>query len=59
MKTLAIGCGIALLITGICAAGVAYYVYRQVSTTVAQSLSSSGRMRSMASMMVTFVPNAA
>ena len=36
MKKLAIGCGIALLITGICAAGVAYYVYRQVSTTVAQ-----------------------
>ncbi len=36
MKKLAIGCGVALLITGIAGAGVAYYVYRQVSTTVAQ-----------------------
>ena len=36
MKKLAIGCGLALLITGIAAAGVAYYLYRQVSTTVAQ-----------------------
>ena len=36
MKKLAIGCGVALLITGICAAGAAYYVYRQVSTTVAE-----------------------
>ncbi len=36
MKKLAIGCGLALLITGIAGAGVAYYVYRQVSTTVAQ-----------------------
>lgn len=36
MKKLAIGCGLALLITGIAAAGVAYYLYRQVSSTVAQ-----------------------
>ena len=36
MKKLAIGCGLALLITGIAAAGIAYYLYRQVSTTVAQ-----------------------
>src|SRR5687768_5074855 len=36
MKKLAIGCGLAILITGIAAAGVAYYVYRQVSSTVAQ-----------------------
>ena len=36
MKKLAIGCGLALLITGIAAAGVAFYVFRQVSTTVAQ-----------------------
>jgi hypothetical protein len=36
MKKLAIGCGLALLVTGIAAAGVAYYVYRQVSNTVAQ-----------------------
>jgi hypothetical protein len=36
MKKLAIGCGLAILITGIAAAGVAYYLYRQVSSTVAQ-----------------------
>jgi hypothetical protein len=36
MKKLAIGCGLALLLTGIAAAGVAYYLYRQVSSTVAQ-----------------------
>ena len=36
MKKLAIGCGLALLITGMAAAGVAYYLYRQVSSTVAQ-----------------------
>mgnify|MGYP006206967157 CR=1 FL=1 len=36
MKKLAIGCGVVLLLIGITAAGVAYYVYRQVSSTVAQ-----------------------
>jgi len=36
MKKFAIGCGIALLLTGMAAAGVAYYVYRQVAGTVAQ-----------------------
>jgi hypothetical protein len=36
MKKVAIGCGIALLLTGITAAGVAYYVYRQVASTVTQ-----------------------
>ena len=36
MKKLAIGCGFVLLLTGIAAAGAAYYLYRQVSTTVAQ-----------------------
>ena len=36
MKKLALGCGLAVLITGIAAAGVAYYLYRQVSSTVAQ-----------------------
>jgi hypothetical protein len=36
MKKLAIGCGLAVLVTGIAAAGVAYYVYHQVSSTVAQ-----------------------
>ena len=36
MKKLAIGCGILLLVCGIGAAGVAYYLYRQVSSTVAQ-----------------------
>lgn len=36
MKKFAIGCGIALLLTGMAAAGVAYYVYRQVSSTFTQ-----------------------
>ena len=36
MKKIAIGCGIALLIVGVCAAGVAYYLYRQFSPMVAQ-----------------------
>lgn len=36
MKKLAIGCGIVVLVCGIAAAGVAYYLYRQVSSTVAQ-----------------------
>lgn len=36
MKKLAIGCGIALLVTGIAAAGVTYYLYRQVAATVSQ-----------------------
>lgn len=36
MKKLAIGCGLVMLLTGVAAAGVAYYVYRQVSTTIAQ-----------------------
>lgn len=36
MKKLAIGCGLVLVLTGMAAAGVAYYLYRQVSATVAQ-----------------------
>ena len=36
MKKLAIGCGLVLLLTGVTAAGVAYYLYRQVSNTIAQ-----------------------
>ena len=36
MKKVAIGCGIALLLTGMAAAGVAYYVYRQVASTFTQ-----------------------
>jgi hypothetical protein len=36
VKKLAIGCGLALFITGIAAAGVAVYLYRQVSLTVSQ-----------------------
>jgi hypothetical protein len=36
MKKLAIGCGIALLLTGMAAAGVAYYVYRQVGSAFTQ-----------------------
>jgi hypothetical protein len=36
MKKFAIGCGIALLLTGMAAGGVAYYVYRQVSSTFTQ-----------------------
>ena len=36
MKKLAIGCGIALLVTGIAAASVTYYLYRQLASTVSQ-----------------------
>lgn len=36
MKKLAIGCGVVLLLTGVVAAGVAYYVFRQVSSVVTQ-----------------------
>jgi hypothetical protein len=36
MKKLAIGCGLALLVIGIAAAGVTYYVYRQVSSGLSQ-----------------------
>jgi hypothetical protein len=36
MKKLALGCGIVLLLMGIAGAGLAYYVYRQVSDTVRQ-----------------------
>jgi hypothetical protein len=36
MKKLAIGCGIVVLVLGVAAAGVAFYVYRQVSSTVSQ-----------------------
>ena len=36
MKKLAIGCGLVLVLTGVAAAGVAYYLYRQVSSTIAQ-----------------------
>jgi hypothetical protein len=36
MKKLAIGCGVVVLVLGVCAAGVTYYLYRQVSSTVAQ-----------------------
>jgi len=36
MKKLAIGCGLVLLLTGITAAVVAYYLYRQVSSAVTQ-----------------------
>lgn len=36
MKKLAIGCGLVLVLTGAAAAGVAYYLYRQVSLTIAQ-----------------------
>src|SRR5918993_1442858 len=36
MKKLAIGCGLVLLLTGIVAAGAAFFVYRQVSSTIAQ-----------------------
>lgn len=35
-KKIALGCGIALLITGIAAAVLTYYVYRQVSSTITQ-----------------------
>jgi hypothetical protein len=36
MKKLALGCGLALLVLGVAAAGVGYYAYRQVSSTFAQ-----------------------
>ena len=36
IKKLAIGCGLALLLTGIVAGGLAYYAYRQVSATFTQ-----------------------
>lgn len=36
VKKLALGCGVAILVTGIAAAGVAYYLYRQVASTVSQ-----------------------
>jgi hypothetical protein len=36
MKKLAVGCGIVLLVVGLAGAGAAYYLYRQVSSTVAQ-----------------------
>jgi len=36
VKKLAIGCGLALLVTGIAATIVGYYVFRQVSSTVTQ-----------------------
>jgi hypothetical protein len=36
MKKLAIGCGLVVLVTCVAAAGVVYYLYRQVSSTVTQ-----------------------
>ena len=36
IKKIAIGCGLAVLLTGIAAAGLAYYTYRQVSSTFSQ-----------------------
>lgn len=36
MKKLAIGCGIVVLLVGVCAVGVTYYLYRQVSSTLSQ-----------------------
>lgn len=36
MKKLAIGCGIALLVVGVVGAGIAWYVYRSVASTVSQ-----------------------
>lgn len=36
MKKFAIGCGILLLLLGISAAGVAYYVYNRISSTLTQ-----------------------
>jgi hypothetical protein len=36
MKKLAIGCGIVVLLLAVAGAGVTYYVYRQISSTVAQ-----------------------
>lgn len=36
MKKLAIGCGIVVLVVGVAAAGVSYYLYRQVASTFTQ-----------------------
>lgn len=36
MKKLAIGCGIVVLVIGVAGAGVAYYLYRQVASTITQ-----------------------
>src|ERR671913_255741 len=36
MKKLAIGCGIVVLLVGVCAVGLTYYLYRQVSSTLSQ-----------------------
>ncbi|HVJ27300.1 MAG TPA: hypothetical protein VM493_07135 [Vicinamibacterales bacterium] len=36
IKKIALGCGLALVLTGIVAAGLAYYAYRQVSSTFGQ-----------------------
>ncbi len=36
MKKIAIGCGIALLLTGMAAGGLAYYVYREVGSAFTQ-----------------------
>ncbi len=36
IKKIALGCGLALLLTGIVAGGLAYYAYRQVSATFTQ-----------------------
>ena len=36
MKKFAIGCGVLLLVLGIAAAGVTYYVYRRVASTIGQ-----------------------
>lgn len=36
IKKIAIGCGLALLLTGVVAAGLAYYTYRHVSATFSQ-----------------------
>ncbi|MDQ3487908.1 MAG: hypothetical protein M3468_09255 [Acidobacteriota bacterium] len=36
IKKIAIGCGLAVLLTGVAAAGLAYYTYRQVSATFSQ-----------------------
>ena len=36
MKKLAIGCGVVVLVLGVAGAGVAFYLYRQVSSTISQ-----------------------
>jgi hypothetical protein len=46
MKKLAIGCGIVLLVTGVAAAGVGYYLYRQVSSSITQ-LAELGQVRDL------------